>query len=242
VHKLPLVLAHRGASHARPENTLAAFAQARELGADGVELDARRTADGRLVVHHDPYIDGFGLIFGHPYAALHAACPEVPTLAAALEACTAMIVNIEIKCLPWEPDADTPDREVVHAVVDLVRTTAGPSAIIVSSFDLGAVDAFRTFAPEIATGWLTSGQEVAPAAAIALEHGHAWLNPDRAMALRATAADIDGAQRSGLRISVWTVDDPADITTLAAAGVDAIITDVPDVALAALAALRERRR
>ena len=63
----PLVLGHRGASHACPENTLAAFAQARAFGADGVELDVRRTADDRLVVHHDPHVDGFGLIVHQPY-------------------------------------------------------------------------------------------------------------------------------------------------------------------------------
>ena len=77
-----------------------------------------------------------------------------------------MIVNVEIKCLPWEPDPDTPDRDVVHAVVDLLARAvrASHSDIIVSSFDLGAVDACRAFAPEIATGWLTSGQELAAAA------------------------------------------------------------------------------
>jgi glycerophosphoryl diester phosphodiesterase len=242
VHKRPLVLAHRGASHARPENTLAAFATARELGADGVELDARRTADGRLVVHHDPHVDGFGLIFAEPFAALRAARPKIPTLAEALEECAGMIVNVEIKCLAWEPDADTPDREVVHAVVDLLRATTAPVDLIVSSFDLGAIDACRAFAPEIATGWLTSGQEVAAAAATAVEHGHAWLNPDRAAALRASPAEIAEARRSGVRVNVWTVDDPADVTTLAAAGVDAVITNVPDVAFDALRVLKERRQ
>lgn len=238
----PLVLGHRGASQARPENTLGAFSKARELGADGVELDARRTADGSIVVHHDPAVDGFGLIVEHELSALRAAHPEIPTLAEALAECAGMIVNVEIKCLPWEPDADTPDRFVVGAVAEIVRAGAGKetpgSDFIVSSFDLGAVDACRAFAPEITTGWLTSRQGIAPAAAIAAEHGHGWLNPDRVSALRASVGEILDAQRSGLRVSVWTVDDPEEIATLAAAGVDAIITDVPDVALAVL---RERR-
>jgi len=230
----PLVLGHRGASHARTENTLAAFAKARELGADGVELDARRTADGQLVVHHDPHVDGFGLLLELPFAALRAEHPQIPTLLEALEACAGMIVNVEIKCLPWEPDADTPDRVVVHAVVELLRASASIPDIIVSSFDLGAVDACREFAPEITTGWLTSGQALAAASTIAVEHGHAWLNPDRASALHASAADIADAQRRGLRVNVWTVDAPDEIVKLAAAGVDAIITDVPDVAIDAL--------
>ena len=62
----PLVLGHRGASAGAPENTVAAFTRARELGADGVELDVRRTADGVLVVHHDPDVRGVGLIASTP--------------------------------------------------------------------------------------------------------------------------------------------------------------------------------
>jgi glycerophosphoryl diester phosphodiesterase len=232
----PLVLGHRGASRAQQENTLAAFVRARELGADGVELDARRTADGTLVVHHDPHVDGFGVIGDRDYAALRAAHPEIPTLGDALDACAGMIVNVEIKCLPWEPDPDTPGHAVVRAVVDLLRANASvpPGKLIVSSFDLGAVDACREFAPEIATAWLTSGQEIAAAASIAADRGHGWLNPDRAAALRASTGDIARAQQSGVRVSVWTVDDPVEIATLADAGVDAIITNVPDVAVAAL--------
>ena len=239
----PLVLGHRGASRARPENTLVAFAEAREQGADGVELDARRTADGWIVVHHDPEVDGFGLIAEHRYSELRRAHPEIPTLKEALDECIGMVVNVEIKCLPWEPDADTPDRFVVHAVTEIARAglRVGATGVIVSSFDLGAIDACREFAPEIATAWLTSRQDVAKAAPIAREHGHVWLHPDREAALRATAADIAAAQRSGLHVNVWTVDDPGEITTLADAGVDAIITDVPDVALRTLRGLRERR-
>ncbi len=237
----PLVLGHRGASFARPENTLVAFAKARELGADGVELDARRTADGELVVHHDPHVDGFGIIVEQPFASLRAAHPEIPTLAEALEACAGMMVNVEIKCLPWEPDPDTPERSVVRAVVDLLRAGASvPVAdLIISSFDLGAVDASHTLAPEIATGWLTSGQVLSAAAPVVVEHGHAWLNVDRDAALRAAPDDVAAAHRSGLKVNVWTVDEPDQIATLARAGVDAIITNVPDVAVATL---RERRR
>ena len=207
----PLVLGHRGASHARPENTLAAFARARELGADGVELDARRSADGWIVVHHDPAVIGFGLIAENGFTALRAAHPEIPTLVEALEACAGMIVNVEIKCLPWEPDADT-DRVVVRSVGEIVRgaarTAATGSEFIVSSFDLGAVDASLAFAPAITTAWLTS-----------------------VSALSASPAEIADAQRSGLRVNVWTVDEPSEIATLAEVGVDAIITNVPDVAL-----------
>jgi len=237
----PLVLGHRGASAVRRENTLAAFAKAREFGADGVELDVRRTADAALVVHHDPEAEGIGLLADSTFDAVRAARPDIPLLAEALDACAGMIVNVEIKCLPWEPDADT-DRAVVHAVVEMLRGTDRVAAadVILSSFDLGAVDAARAAAPEFATGWLTSGQEIAVAAATAREHGHAWLNPDRAVALRTAPDDIAVAQRSGVRVNVWTVDDSNDMSVLAAAGVDALITNVPDVALETLKDPRQR--
>jgi glycerophosphoryl diester phosphodiesterase len=243
----PYVLGHRGAPRARPENTLAGFAKARQLGADGVELDARRTVDGTLVVHHDADIEGMGLVVDQQFAKLRNARPDIPTLAEALEACAGMLVNVEVKCLPWEPDADTDDHEVLHAVATLVREASFTpvSDVIVSSFDLGAVDACRSFAPEIATAWLTSGQDVAAAAAVATEHGHGWLNPDRASALRASTDELADARGRGLRINVWTVDDADEIVRLANAGVDAIITDVPEIAAVALGELAEpkgRRR
>lgn len=226
----PLVLAHRGACRRAPENTIAAFAAARALGADGVELDVRRTADGVLVVHHDPAIDGLGVLANVPFARLRAGRPDIPTLAEALEACRGMLVNVEVKCLPWEPDADA-DHVAARGSVDLVRDH-GADAVF-SSFDLATVDAVRAYAPGTETGFLVYGQDVDAAAALASERGHGWLHPERA----AVVADLDAIARChdrGLRVDVWTVDDPADIVALASAGVDAIITNVPDGALAAL--------
>ena len=83
----PLVLGHRGASAVAPENTVAAFAKARELGADGVELDVRRTADGVLVVHHDPDDRRRRrLVASSRSPSVRAARPDVPTLDEALDA------------------------------------------------------------------------------------------------------------------------------------------------------------
>jgi glycerophosphoryl diester phosphodiesterase len=229
----PLVLAHRGASRAAPENTIEAFALARDLGADGVELDVRRTADDVLVVHHDPAHDGFGVLATRPFAELRDAHPDIPTLAEALAACKGMLVNVEVKCLPWEDDADDDVRSVMRAVVAAVIADAPDS--IISSFDLVAVDACRSFAPELATAWLTSRQDVASAAATAAEHGHAWLHPDGRSALAGGASGIAAAHDLGVRVDVWIVDAPDDIRALADAGVDAIVTNVPDIALAALA-------
>jgi glycerophosphoryl diester phosphodiesterase len=233
----PLVLAHRGASRAAPENTLAAFTAARALGADGVELDVRHTADGVLVIHHDAEIEGFGLVVDASFAELRAARPAVPTLAEALAACTDLLVNVEIKCLPWDPDADTPEHRHVRAVVDALADS--PLELIVSSFDLSAIDACREFAPGLATAWLTADQEVGVAAARARAHGHTGLNPDRKSALAASPANIAAVHDQGLTVNVWTVDEPAEMMQLAELGVDSLITNVPDVARATFGA-RER--
>ncbi len=228
----PLVLGHRGASTRWPENTLAAFAGARELGADGVELDVRRTADDELVVLHDPELDGYGLVVEHPFARLRAERPDVPTLSEALDACAGLVVNVEIKCLPWDPDPDTPEHDVARAVVDVVR---GRADVILSSFDVTAIDACHSVAPDVVTAWLTSGQDVGVTASIAAERGHSWLHPDRVAASRASLGDIARAHELGLRVNVWTVDNPNEARALAAAGVDGIITNVPDVVLRAFA-------
>ncbi|HTK16033.1 MAG TPA: glycerophosphodiester phosphodiesterase [Acidimicrobiia bacterium] len=227
----PLVLGHRGASAVAPENTVAAFTRARELGADGVELDVRCTADGVLVVHHDPEIHDVGLIASLSFAALRAARPQLATLAEALEACHGLVVNAEVKCLPWEPDADV-DGSVMRATIDAVRAHDG--MMVVSSFDLAAVDRARAVAPDLATAWLTHGQAVVAAAEIAAAHGHPWLNADGGAALEAGADGIALAHRAGVLVGTWTVDDPEAARTLGAAGADIIITNVPDVVLEAV--------
>ena len=184
----PLVLAHRGANRQAPENTVAAFARAARLGADGVELDVRRSADGVLVVHHDVIAEPLGPLVEQPFAAIRAAQPAIPTLAEALEACAGMLVNVEVKCLPWEADAD-PEHTVVRAAVDLIRER--DADVVVSSFDLGTIDAVRDHAPELRTGFLVHQLDLPVAAARAREHGHAWLNPDVA----STLADLDSVGR-----------------------------------------------
>jgi glycerophosphoryl diester phosphodiesterase len=228
----PLVLAHRGASARCPENTLEAFATARDLGADGVELDVRRTADGVLVVHHDPEIPGLGLVAAQPFGRLRDARPDVPTLREALAACAGMLVNVEVKCLPWEPDAD-PAHVVVAGALDCVREAAAHA--VVSSFSLDAADAARAHAPEVPTALLVHGQDPARVAALAAARGHGWLHPDVASTRADPTTAVAACHDAGLRVDVWTVDDPGDARALAAAGVDALITNVPDVVLAALA-------
>ena len=75
------------------ENTLEAFAEAKRLGADGVELDVRLTSDGALAVHHDPLIDGLGPVSGLTVPELPG---HIPLLADALAVCEGMVVNLSL--------------------------------------------------------------------------------------------------------------------------------------------------
>jgi glycerophosphoryl diester phosphodiesterase len=222
-----LVIAHRGASGSRPENTLEAFRHARALGADWVELDVRRSADGVLVVHHDAHLpDGRAIV-----ETLAADLPDpVPTLAAALEACTGMGVNVEIKNDPTEPDFDgTHDAAVAVAEAVATWLAAGglpPERVIVSSFAMETVDRLREVAPDLPTGWLTFDL-LDPVAVVerTVAHGHAAVHPYDPFVDRRL---VDRAHAAGLAVYVWTVDDPGRMAELVALGVDGIITNHPD--------------
>lgn len=218
------VIAHRGASAAFPENTVAAFVGAREQGADAVELDVRRTADGALVVRHDAHLpDGRALV-----ELARADVPDgVPDLAAALDACRPLLVNVEIKNLPPDPDFD-PDETVADGVVELLAARGGADRVLVSSFNLATVDRVRALDGGVPTAWLRLDLDD-PAGVIgaAVARGHAALHPwDPFVDDRLVAA----AHEAGLAVNVWTVDDPDRMRQLAAMGVDGIVTNVPDVA------------
>jgi glycerophosphoryl diester phosphodiesterase len=233
VRRSPDVIAHRGASAARPENTLDAFAHAATLGADGVELDVRTTADGVLVVHHDAHLPDGRPIIGTVCAELPAA---VPTLAAALETCPALTVNVEIKSSRRDPDhVAMPDT--VAAVVDelTAHVAAGGhamSALLVTSFDPEAVALTHELGPAVPVGQLVfdpTELTVRMDAIAAL--GGVAINPFDSLV---DDALVHRAHERGLAVNVWTVDDPARLGELAALGVDGLITNVPDLARAVL--------
>jgi len=230
----PLILAHQGSSRRAPGNSLDAFTFAREDGADGVELDVRRTADGVLVVYHDSEVEGVGLLAARHYAELRSEAPRVATLSEALDVLDGMIVNIEVKCLPWEPDADD-ERTVAAAVVAMIGERELHEHVVVSSFDLDAVDFVRSLDSRVVTGWLTMGQDPQATLPIARARGHEWLHPDSGVLTAEAAPDaVRLAAEHGVKLDVWTVDDEDHIRALAAAGVHAVITNVPAVALAVL--------
>jgi len=228
------VIAHRGASRVAPENTVGAFQRAVALGADGIELDVRPTADRVLVVHHDAALPDGRAIVACRAAELP---PSIPDLATALDACRDVTVNLEIKNDPRDPDFDPADR-LADAVVDLLAGRDEPhDRWLISSFRLATIDRVRRLAPALATAFLTVTADGA-AIASCVEHGHGTWHP-WVDALDGEA--ITAAHRAGLRVNVWTCNDPEQATQLAEWGVDGIVTDVPDVIVAALAEVSPAR-
>jgi glycerophosphoryl diester phosphodiesterase len=226
-----LVLGHRGASATNPENTVRAFRAALEQGADGVELDVRRTADGALAVRHDPTLPDGRLVVATDAADLPA---EVPLLAAALDACAgASVVNVEVKNWPDDPDFD-PHERVVDAVLALLegRGAAVGGPCLVSSFHRPTVDRVRALAPGLATAVLLIDlPDPVRLAEEAAAQGHRAVHPHHAFVTEEAVAAVHAA---GLALNTWTVDDPERIRWLESIGVDAVIVNDPALALAAL--------
>lgn len=225
---MAIVLAHRGASRAARENTLDAFRAARALGADGVELDVRRSADGTLVVHHDPLLPDGRPVAGLPMAEMP---PWVPALDAALEECEGMVVDVEIKNLPSEVGFD-PEEAAAREVVALLVRRAGRDQVVVASFSLATLEAVRAAESSVPTAWVTPGAfDQHQALALAADRGCAALQPRHEAV---TVELVEAAHDRGMTVYAWTVDDAERVRWLAGTGVDGVITNVPDVALDAL--------
>jgi glycerophosphoryl diester phosphodiesterase len=230
----PWVIAHRGASAAFPENTPAAFRGAAALGADAVELDARRTADGRVVVHHDAVVPGVGAIVGHTAASLRRRAPWVPSLAEAFEACAGMWVDVEVKNSPADPDWD-PGDALVERVLETIHQEGRAASVVLTSFNPATICRARRLQPGLPTGWLIEIGPLPPAVARAAAEGHAFLLPHHSLlAGEAAGAAVAAARRAKIGLIAWTVDDPVEGRRLAAAGLDGIVTNRPDALRSAL--------
>ncbi|HRW38342.1 MAG: glycerophosphodiester phosphodiesterase [Acidimicrobiales bacterium] len=227
------VIAHRGASAAAPENTVEAFRLARQLGADWVELDARRTADDAVIVHHDAVLaDGRTIV-----ELARAELPDhVCDLGDALDACDGMSINIEIKNWPDDPDFDETEH-VARQVVALVQERGLHDRVLISCFHYPTIQLVHELDPAIPTAFLhllidRSWDDLAADVAAA---GHAALHPWDGLVDESLLA---AAKANGLEVNVWTVDDPDRMAQLIALGVDGLCTNVPDVARAVVDAAR----
>lgn len=220
---------HRGAPQQAQENTVDAFRAARNQGADGIELDARATADGVVVVHHDPVLADGRPLAEVPLAGLPA---WIPTLEAVLDEFRDLVVDVEVKSLPTEPGWD-PDERTALATARLVARMARTAGVVVSSFSMAAIDRAKATEAGLRTGWLTVvAYDQLEALDLAATAGHRALHPRHEVV---TPELVDAAHHRGLAVHAWTADDPDDIRRVAGAGVDAVITNVPAAAREALA-------
>lgn len=237
------IYAHRGAKAVAPENTLPAFAKAIELGAAGIELDTQATADGHLVVLHDFRLErtttGNGLLREHTLAQLQGvdagirfdesfAGTPIPTLEQVFELVGDRCrVNVEIKNMDWDGGPE------VDLLVALIQRRRLHEQVIVSSFNPIALLKMRWADPSIALGLLYSGD-------LPLFLRRAWLGPliaPEALHPHYTLIDeayMRWARSQGHYVNTWTVNDPDEARRLAGLGVDVIISDVPDVVMAAM--------
>jgi glycerophosphoryl diester phosphodiesterase len=248
----PLVYAHRGGAALRPENTLAAFDHGLTLGADGLEFDVHLSRDGVAVVHHDDTLDRTTDATG-PIGALTAADLArvdagyrfaltadvfpyrglgwgVPTLRQVLSRYPVPLI-IELK---------TADPALAKATVEEIRAARAVERVAVGSFWYRALREIRRLEPRLATG---AAREETRWALY-----RSWVGwPVRSTAYRefqvpehsgrttiVTPRFIQVAHGAGLPVKVWTVNERADIDRLLGWGIDAIISDRPDIAVDAV--------
>lgn len=204
----PFILAHRGARSLAPENTLAAFQKAFELGADGFECDVFLSKDGVPVIIHDETLDrtthGHGFVWDYEAQTLRVF--GLPTLEEALEIMPAQgIINIELKdCRPYSPDY------LAARVSELIEPHKHKISVIISSFDTGLLKAWH----DAPLGLLFEADQE-------IEIPQSWrpdsLNIDHSC-LNQTPA--------GFRIILWTAKDFETARTWLASGVDGVIAEL----------------
>ncbi len=194
-----------------------------------VELDVRRTSDHQLVVHHNPHVvTDSGTTWAICKLARVDLPTHVPTLSEALDACEGMDVNVEIKNDPDEEDFDD-SRSIADQTVELLRARSDANRMLVSSFDMETINRVHALDPTMKTGYLYMAPlpDVATLIETVANAGHVALHPHR---FSVTKEFVASAHARNLAVNVWTVDDPDEMRKLQSMGVDAIITNVPDIA------------
>jgi len=233
-----LVIAHRGASGNAPENTLAAFRKAVALGATFIETDLQLSRDARFVAIHDPTVNrttnGQGAVHEMTLADLRKldagswfgsefAGERLPTLEEILEFSKKNDVVFYLEIKPggsWGGE---------HALVGALRESGEIPRAVVISFDPSIVLNLRKIEPTLMTGLLYDGQIENPLDK-AVEIGA------RQLVVRGdlvTPVMIAQARKKDLQVVCWTVNHPAHMRMLIAAGVDGIMSDYPDRLVAA---------
>lgn len=233
----PLVWAHRGASGYAPENTLAAFQKAVDLDADGVELDIQLTKDDQIVVIHDETIDrtsdGKGWVKDYTLEELRAfnynrTKPEykhadIPTMREVFELLkpTGLFINIEIKtgAVFYE--------KIEEKILALTKEMGMEDRVCYSSFNHYTVTRIHELKPDAEVGFLYADGPI-DMPSYGVKHGVNALHP----ALYNLQYDgfVKECKEKGLKLNVWTVNERPYMEMCCQYGVDAIITNYPDIA------------
>ena len=212
----PLIIAHRGAWEQAPQNSLEAVRQAAALGCDGIEIDVRRTADGRLVVVHDARVRGRQVgRLEHRQIQDRMRVGQAPLLTDVLdEAAGRLLVDVELK-----------EDGYVEEVITVIAQRLTPEQYVITSFLPGALAQVKAHWPDTRTGLLV-GPRSARQAGRRLREARADFLAPHVTLTRAGILEW-GAQRN-LASWVWTVNDARTLQTLSAnRSVTALITDMP---------------
>jgi len=225
------VYAHRGDRSRAEDNTLEAYRLAVEAGADGVEMDVRRTADGVLVMNHDDRRPGFPPIVEMTFPEIREQIPSMPTFVETLASMPSDVwLNVEIKNFPDEADFQD-DRTTVSRVLETIIEYDTPGRILLSSFDPVTMQRAAEIYPDMLRAQLVRlPTELDLGIAAALSQGAHAVNPEFAHVADDPAGTISTIHNAGLKTIVWRVDLPADIDMLFDAGADGVITDDPALA------------
>jgi glycerophosphoryl diester phosphodiesterase len=236
----PLILAHRGASAHAPENTLAAFELALKQGAHGVELDAKLSADGEVVVIHDESVErttnGQGRVSQLDLTALRELDAgsffsdqfkgeKIPTLAEVFETLgKRAIINVELT------NYKTPRDGLADKVCELVQHFGLQDRVLFSSFFPSNLTRTRSLLPDTPRGLLALGGWIGWwARSFGFNFGdYQALHPGLH---DVTPQQIARVHRLKRRIHVWTVNTAEDMRRLIGWGVDGVITDDPKLAM-----------
>jgi len=172
-----------------------------------------------------------GPVIHHDLATLRRNHPEIATLDEALRVLGDLIIDVEIKNSAFEPDFD-PTHEMARVIARWVAANDLYERVVVTSFNPETVAAVHMSDQGITTGRLVEpGFDVAAGMAEVAAAGHGWIAPFVQDVVADVGTIVAAARACGLRLAVWTVDDPADIATLAMEGVDAIVCNDPAAAL-----------
>ncbi|WP_216209193.1 glycerophosphodiester phosphodiesterase [Amycolatopsis aidingensis] len=217
-----LIIGHRGAAGHAPENTLASFRAAVDLGVDYVEADIQATRDGQLVVFHDKLLDrvtgATGYVWDHDYADLTTTTvggEPIPLLGELCEVLRGTSVRLMAEIL---------SPAVTELTLKVLDESLDTDQYLLASFQHDALRDAKALRPDVPTLALWEGAPVDPVRLLTdCGAGYAGLGFE---SIR--AEQVRAIQDAGLQVFTWTVNDPREIDRARALGVDGIVSDFPD--------------